>query len=84
MELPKRRILMNAFLKVQFNYCPVIWVFHSRSLNNKLNRFHERYLGIIYNDKRSTFEELLAEDNSVLVRHNNIHVIAVEMYKVVN
>ena len=24
MELPKRRILMNAFFKAQFNYCPVI------------------------------------------------------------
>ena len=24
MELLKRRILMNAFFKVQFNYCPVI------------------------------------------------------------
>ena len=26
---------MNAFFKAQFNYCPVIWMFHSRSLNNK-------------------------------------------------
>ena len=24
MELPKRRILINAFFKAQFNYCPVI------------------------------------------------------------
>ena len=31
--LPKRGILMNAFSKAQFNYCPVIWVFHSRSFN---------------------------------------------------
>ena len=53
---------MNALLKVQFNYCPVIWMFHSRSLNNKINRIHER---IIYNDKRSTFEKLLVKDSSV-------------------
>ena len=33
MELPKRRVLMNAFFKAQFNYYPVIWIFHSRSLN---------------------------------------------------
>ena len=24
MELPRRRILMNAFFKAQFNYCPII------------------------------------------------------------
>ena len=34
MKLPKRRILMNAFLKAQFNYCPIIWMCYSRSLNN--------------------------------------------------
>ena len=33
-ELGKRRILMNAFLNSQFNYCPVIWMCHSRALNN--------------------------------------------------
>ena len=84
MELPKRRILMNAFFKAQFNYCPIVWMFHSRSLNNKINRLHERCLRIIYNDKRSSFEELLVKDNSFSVHHNNIHTLAIEMYKVVN
>ena len=61
------------FLKAQFNYCPVIWMFHSHSLNNKINRLQER-----------SFEELLAKDNSVSVHHNNNHAIAIELYKVVN
>ena len=43
-ELPKRRILMNAFFKTQFDYCRIIWMFHSGSLNNKINRLHERCL----------------------------------------
>ena len=37
MELPKRRILMNAFFRAQFNYCPAVWMFHNCSLNNKIN-----------------------------------------------
>ena len=37
MELPKRTIFMNLFLKVQFHYCPAIWMFHSRALNDKIN-----------------------------------------------
>ena len=84
MELPKRRILMNVIFKDQSYYCPVIWMFHSRSLNDKINQIHEPCLRIIYNDKRSTFEELLAKDNSAPVHHNNIHAIAIEMYKAVN
>ena len=57
-------------------------MFHSRSLNNKINRLHKRCLPIIYNDIRSIFNELLAKDNSVSVHHNNIHALAIEMYKV--
>ena len=46
MQLPKRRILMNAFFKAQFNYCPAVWMFHNSSLKSKISRFHERYLGL--------------------------------------
>ena len=84
MELTKRRILMNAFFDSQFNYCPLIWMFHSRNLNNKINRLHERCLRVIYNDKTSSFEQLLENDNSVSIHHRNIQTLAIEMYKVTN
>ena len=50
MELPKRPIFINSFFKVQFHYCPAIWMFHSLTLNNKINRLHERCFRIINND----------------------------------
>ena len=84
MELPKRRILMNVFFKSQFSYCPAVWMFHNPSLNNKINRLHERCLRIICNEKYSNFEKLLAKDNSVSIHYNNVHTLAIEMYKVAN
>ena len=84
MKLPKRNTLMNVFFKSQFNYCPAIWMFHSRTKNNKVNRLHERCLQIIHNNKLSNFEELLHKDNSVSIHHNNIHALPIEMHKVVN
>ena len=30
MDLAKRKSLMKAFITSQFNYCPLIWIFHSR------------------------------------------------------
>ena len=75
---------MNAFFNSQFNYCPVIWMCHSRALNNKINRLHERCLRIIYNDKTSTFKELLEKDKSLSIHCRNIQVLATEMYKVVS
>ena len=59
-------------------------MFHSRSLNNKINRLHDRCLRIIYNDKHSNFEELLVKDNSVSIHHNNIHTLPIEIYKLAN
>ena len=59
MDLPKGRILMNEFFKSQFNYFP-IRKFHRRLLNNEINKLHEKCLRIVYNDKKSNFEELLS------------------------
>ena len=59
-------------------------MFHSRGLKNKINRIHERALRITYNDESSTFQELLDKDNSVLLHHRNIRVLATKIYKVLH
>ena len=82
MNKRKRRIIMKAFIESQFEYCPLIWMFHSRALNNKINRIHERALRITYSDKISTFQELLDKDNSVSIHQRNVRVLALEIYKV--
>ena len=55
----KNRILMNAFFQSQFN-CPIVWMCCNRSFNTMLNQLDERRLRIVYNDKKSNFNELLA------------------------
>ena len=59
-------------------------MFHSRTLNNKINRLHERCLRIIYNDNTSSLTDLLEIYISVSVRHRNMQVLAIELYKFVN
>ena len=81
MNLDKRRIIMKAFIESQFGYCSLVWMFHSRSLKNEINRIHERALRITYNDKSSNFQELLDKDNSVTIHHRNIRTLAIETYK---
>ena len=46
----KHRTLMKAFIQSQFNYCPLIWMLHSKTMNNKMNRIHERALRLVYSD----------------------------------
>ena len=56
---------MNSYFRLQFNYCPLTWMCHSRTNNRKINRLHERCLRIIYNDKQASFIKLLEKDNSL-------------------
>ena len=79
--LNQRRILFKSFVESQFAYCPLVWMFHDRSLNNKINRLHERALRIVYKDDSSSFQYLLEKDKSVSIHHQNIQALAVELYK---
>ena len=81
MNIEKKRIIMKAFIESKFGYCPLIWTFHSPSLNNNINRIHERVLRITYNDKSSSFQDLLKKDNSVSIHHRNIRTLATEILK---
>ena len=82
MDFNKRQLLMNEFFMSQFNYCPLLWMCHSHTKNNKINRIHEKCLCLIYNDKKSSFENLLHKDKSVFIHHKNLRSFANEMYKV--
>ena len=83
MDLNKRRNLMKAFITSQFSYCPLIWMFHSRNLNNKINRIHKRALRLVYQNNLS-FPELLDLDNFTAVHQNNLLVLVTEIYKGIN
>ena len=84
MDLPKRKVLTKAFITSQFSYCPLIWMFHSRTLNNHINNIHERALRLTYKDNQSSFKELLEKDSSVTVHHKNLQALVTEIFKVKN
>ena len=75
MNFSKKRIIMKLFIESQFGYCPLIWMFHSRGLNNKINRIHERALIITYNDKSSSYGELPTKNRSVTIHHRNMRAL---------
>ena len=83
MNFSKRKALMKAFVISQFNYCPLVWMLHSRKLNQRINNIHERALRITYQDK-STFLQLLQKDNPVTIHQRNSQVLAIEISKAKN
>ena len=63
----KLEIIMKTFIQSQFNYCPLVWMCHNRTLNNKINSLHERALRIVYKNTNLTFQELLEKDGTVTI-----------------
>jgi hypothetical protein len=80
--LQKKRTIMNAFIESQFSHCPLLWMYCSREVNNRINRVHKRALRLVYLDYTSSFEELLRIDGSVNIHQRNIQLVAIEMFKV--
>ena len=81
MKTDKKRIIMNAFINSQFGYCPLVWMNHSRKINNRRNRIHERNLRVAYDDNLSSFRDLLIKDKSVTIHVKNFQVLVTEMFK---
>ena len=82
LDFKKLRLLLKTFFDSQFKYCPLTWMFYSRTTNNKINKLHERALRLVYDDYVSAFEELLEKDNSFTIHHYNIQTLCIELYKV--
>ena len=58
-----------------------LWMCHSRSMNNKIKRLHERCLRITNNDKTSSFADLLAKNGSVSIHTRNLQVLVTDKFK---
>ena len=81
MNPDKLRLLMNSFIKSQFSYCPLIWMFHDRGLNAKVNKIQERTLRIVYKNSHADYESLLKLDNTVPIHQRNLQYLMIEIYK---
>ena len=60
----KLRTVMNAFFTSHLAYCSLVWMFHNRTLNNRINKLQERALPLVHNDNTSSFYKFFQKDNS--------------------
>ena len=67
------------FFSLQFNYCPLTWMFRNRLLNHKINILDERCLCVIYNNCHLSYDELVNLDNPVSMHQQNLQILATEI-----
>ena len=82
MSPEKRNTLFKAFIVSQLNYCPFVWMLHTKELNNWINSLHEKALRLTYQSRNPSFDELLKLDKSVSVHYRNLQYLLTEKYKV--
>ena len=73
-----KKVIFNSFLKGQFNYSLLLWIFSTREVNHKINKFHERGLKALLNDETSTFNDMLLESNNTNIHVKNIQKLMIE------
>ena len=80
----QRNVPLNSVITSQFTYCPLIWMFMSRCLNNPLNNIHKQALRLIYNDHKKSFNSISTENNLKTLHQENLEFLAVEINKFQN
>ena len=56
--------LSEAYIMSTFTYCPLIWIYCSKTRNNLINKIYKRSLRVIYETEDANFEDLLIKDSS--------------------
>ena len=51
MNISQRILIAYAFIMSYFSYCPLIWMIHSRAMEHKINRIHDKTLRLIYTNQ---------------------------------
>ena len=85
MDTKMQHVLLNDFIASQFSYCPLVCMFHSRTLNNRINKMYKKALRHVY--KYETFlslDYLLKRDKSVSIHQKNLQILETEIYKTKN
>ena len=80
----KAKILLTSIFMSNLSYCPLIWMFCSRSANKEINRTNKHALRVLYEDCHLSFEQLLEKDGSITVHQRNLQNLITEIYKIIN
>ena len=72
------KVIFNSFIKGQFNFCPLLWIFITRAVNHKISRLYERGLRALLNDETSTFNDMLSKSNVTTIHVENIQKSMIE------
>ena len=72
---------MNSCFTSQFNYCSLVWMFHSCTINNKIKHLYKICLHVVHSDKTS-FLKKFQKRRSAPIHIQNLQILTTEIFKV--
>ena len=76
--------IYKSFIMSNFNYCPVVWMFTSKSSLSNLEGIQKRALRFLLGDYTSDYVELLDKANVPGMKIMALGYLAIEVYKCIN
>ena len=79
---PEQHVLIiNAYIKSLFNYCPLVWMFCYRGIMHKTNKIHELSLRLLLKNCKDNFQDLLRSSGDISIHQRCINSLLTEVYK---
>ena len=80
LDFPKLKLLLSAYFFSQFSYCPLIWMFCSKSSYNRINILHERSLRILHPSSQYSFQDLLEASGGLSIHQKHLQILVKEIF----
>ena len=82
---PEQHVLIiNAYIKSLFNYCPLLWMFCYRQIIYKMNKIHEWSLRLLLKNYKDDFQDLLRSSGDISIHQRCINSLLTEVYKYIH
>ena len=81
LDFRSRLTVFKTFIRSHFSYCHIVWHFCGSVNTQKLERIQHRALKFVFNDRISSYEELLKRANICTLELSRKRAILLEVYK---
>ena len=82
-EEAEKEVLVQTFVYSNFNYCSLVWYFSSSKSLQNIERIQERALRFLYNDHKSSYDDLLIRSRKCTMQVARQRTLRIEIFKTV-